>query len=74
MWYLGASAFALSRNATICLPSSLGGVVVRVATGTPTSRKNFSCPAGEQMQFCEMARFRQVIVRSSLQTLNHIST
>jgi hypothetical protein len=33
VWYLGASAFAFSRNAAICLSSSLGGAVVRVATG-----------------------------------------
>src|ERR1700731_1079435 len=29
---------------------SFGGGVVRVATRTPTSTKNFSCPAGEQIQ------------------------
>src|SRR5271170_632490 len=48
--YLGAIAFAFSRNSIICFSSSLGGAVVRVATGTPTSRKNLSLPAGEQMQ------------------------
>jgi hypothetical protein len=43
-------AFAFSRNLAICFSSSSGGGVVRVATGTPTSRKNLSFPAGEQMQ------------------------
>src|ERR1700728_3233657 len=47
--YLGASALAFSTNSIICFSSSLGGAVVRVATGTPTSRKNLSLPAGEQM-------------------------
>src|SRR5947207_14453745 len=39
VWYFGAMAFALSRNSAICYPSRAGGGVVRVATGTPTSRK-----------------------------------
>jgi hypothetical protein len=43
-------ALALSRNSAICFSSSVGDGVVRVATGTPTSRKNLSFPAGEQMQ------------------------
>ena len=34
---------------------SFGGGVVRVATFTPTSLKNFSCPAGEQMQSSRVA-------------------
>jgi hypothetical protein len=48
--YLGASAFTFSMNAASSFSESLGGGVIRVATGTPTSKKNFSCPAGEQMQ------------------------
>src|ERR1019366_6405039 len=48
--YLGVSALAFSRNSANCFSSSFGGGVVRVATGTPTSRKNLSFPAGEQMQ------------------------
>ena len=40
--YFGASAFAFSMNAAIPCASSCGGAVVRVATGTPTSIKNFS--------------------------------
>ena len=48
--YLGATAFAFSTNSIICFSSSLGGAVVRVATGTPTSRKNLSLPAGELMR------------------------
>lgn len=48
--YLGASALTFSINAPWSFSSSFGGGVVRVATGTPTSRKNFSCPAGEQIQ------------------------
>ena len=37
-------------NSACCFSSSLGGGVVRVATGVPISRKKFSCPAGEQIQ------------------------
>ncbi len=39
---------------------------MRVATGTPTSMKNFSCPAGEQMQSRRAAAVRRVmkLVRS----------
>lgn len=48
--YLGASALAFSMNAISSFSSSLGGGVVRVATGTPTSTKNLSCPAGQQIQ------------------------
>ncbi len=48
--YLGATAFTLSMNAACYFSESLGGGVVRVETGTPTSKKNFSCPAGEQIQ------------------------
>jgi hypothetical protein len=48
--YLGVRAAAFCRNSIICFSSSLGGAVVRVATGTPTSWKNLSLPAGEQMQ------------------------
>ena len=48
--YFGAMAFAFTKNSAICFSSSSGGGVVRVATGTPTSRKNLSLPAGEQMQ------------------------
>ena len=48
--YLGASAFTFSMNAAWSFSPSFGGGVVRVATGTPTSVKNFSCPAGEQIQ------------------------
>src|ERR1700722_7497114 len=46
--YLGASCFILVTSFSCASFSSFGGGVVRVATGTPTSRKNFSCPAGEQ--------------------------
>jgi hypothetical protein len=48
--YLGAIAFTFSMNAACSFSPSFGGGVVRVATGTPTSMKNFSCPAGEQTQ------------------------
>src|ERR1700693_2548966 len=48
--YLGASAFTFSMNAASSFSPSFGGGVVRVTTGTPTSMKNLSCPAGEQMQ------------------------
>ena len=48
--YLGAIAFTLSMNAARSFSLSFGGGVVRVATRTPTSTKNFSCPAGEQIQ------------------------
>jgi hypothetical protein len=37
-------------NAAWSFSESLGGGVIRVATGTPTSKKNFSCPAGAQIQ------------------------
>ena len=37
-------------NAACSFSPNFGGGVMRVATGTPTSMKNFSCPAGEQMQ------------------------
>ena len=50
MRYLGASAFTFSMNAAFSFSLGFGGGVVRVATGTPTSMKNFSCPAGEQIQ------------------------
>ena len=46
--YLGANASALAFNAACAMGSSFGGAVVRVATGTPTSIKNSSCPAGQQ--------------------------
>jgi type IV secretory pathway TrbL component len=48
--YLGASALSFSMNAACSFSLSFGGGVVRVATGTPTSMKNSSCPAGEQIQ------------------------
>ena len=48
--YLGAIAFTFSMKAACSLSLSFIGGVVRVATGTPTSMKNLSCPAGEQMQ------------------------
>jgi hypothetical protein len=44
--YLGASSWAFFMNAACASLSSLGGGVVRVATGTPTCAKNSSCPAG----------------------------
>ncbi len=40
----------LNMNSACCSGLSFGGGVVRVATGIPTSMKNFSCPAGEQTQ------------------------
>src|SRR6516164_4431639 len=46
--YFGASAIAFAMNAPVAASSSGGGVSVRCATGTPTSLKNSSCPAGEQ--------------------------
>jgi len=48
--YFAAIAFALFANSAICILSSLGGAVVRVATGTPSSTKNLSLPAGAQIQ------------------------
>ena len=45
--YFGARALAFSMNRCCCSLSSLGGAVVRVATGTPTSLKKCSCPEGE---------------------------
>ena len=48
--YLGASAFTFSMYTACSYSESFGGGVVRVATRTPTSKKNFSCPAGEQIQ------------------------
>ena len=50
VWYLGASAFTFSMNAAFSFSLGFGGGVVRVATGTPISMKNFSWPAGEQIQ------------------------
>ena len=46
--YFGASAIALAMNAAVAASSSAGGASVRCATGTPTSLKNSSWPAGEQ--------------------------
>src|SRR5205807_1487295 len=46
VWYFGAMAFAFSRNSASCSLLRAGGGVVRVATGTPTSRKKLSLPAG----------------------------
>ena len=48
--YFPASARAFALNSVCATSSSLGGGVARVATATPTSLKNSSCPAGEQMQ------------------------
>jgi len=48
--YFGRSAMAFAIIAAAAALSSLGGGIVRVATGTPTARNNSSCPAGEQMQ------------------------
>jgi hypothetical protein len=48
--YFGANSIAFLMNAASCAASTLGGGVVRVATGIPTSLKNSSWPAGEQMQ------------------------
>src|SRR5580692_7625684 len=48
--YFEAIAPTLALNAACAASSSLGGGIVRVATGVPTSRKNSSWPAGEQMQ------------------------
>jgi hypothetical protein len=45
--YFGAIAFTFFRNSTIFSSSSLGGGVLRVGTGTPSSKKNSSFPAGE---------------------------
>src|SRR5258705_6635359 len=59
--YLGAIAFTFSMNAACSLSLSFGGGVVRVATGTPTSTKNFSCPAGEQIQ--SMVRLTGSVVK-----------
>jgi hypothetical protein len=44
--YLGASAFTFSMNAACSLSFNFGGGVVRVATGTPTSRQEFILPCG----------------------------
>ena len=48
--YFGASSITFLKNAGSCAASSLGGGVVRAATGVPISLKNSSWPAGEQMQ------------------------
>src|SRR5208282_920403 len=48
--YIGASAAAFALNAACAAASISGGGVVRVETGTPSSMKNSSWPAGEQMQ------------------------
>jgi len=48
--YFGASAITFRMNSDCLRSLSFGGGVVRVATGMPTSIKNLSCPAGEQMQ------------------------
>ena len=48
--YFGASSITFLKNAASCAASTLGGGVVRVATAVPTSLKNSSWPAGEQMQ------------------------
>jgi hypothetical protein len=48
--YFGRSAIIFAFISASAALSGLGGGVVRVATGTPTARKNSSCPAGEQMQ------------------------
>ena len=48
--YFGASSTTFLMNAACCAASTLGGGVVRVATGVPISLKNSSWPAGEQMQ------------------------
>jgi hypothetical protein len=48
--YFGANATTFLINSACCSSSSFGGGVVRVATGTPTSMKNLSFPAGEQIQ------------------------
>jgi single-stranded-DNA-specific exonuclease len=46
------AAYSVQENFPVALKERVsgGGGVVRVATGTPTSGKNFSCPEGEQMQ------------------------
>jgi hypothetical protein len=48
--YLGAASITFLMKAASCAASTLGGGVVRVATGIPISLKNCSWPAGEQMQ------------------------
>src|SRR5580704_11489805 len=48
--YRGASATALLMEAFSSSLVSLGAGAVRLATGTPTSIKNSSCPAGEHRQ------------------------
>src|SRR5471030_2743871 len=54
--YFGASAIALAMNAPVAASSSAGGASVRCATGTPTSLKNSSWPAGEQRQSSRAGR------------------
>ena len=48
--YFGASSITFLKNAGSCAASTLGGGVIRVATGVPNYLKNSSWPAGEQMQ------------------------
>src|ERR1700730_545385 len=48
--YFGASATTFAINAASATLSSLGAGDVRAATGSPTSMKNSSCPAGVHMQ------------------------
>ena len=46
----GAMALTFFTDAAWSTWSSFGGVVVRVATGTPTCAKNSSCPAGTDLK------------------------
>jgi len=46
---VGERLHSLDEGGLVFL-SNFGGGVVGVATGTPTSMKNFSCPKGEQIQ------------------------
>ena len=48
--YFGRSAVVFALISASAASSSLGGGVVRVATGTPTARKSSSRPAGVHMQ------------------------
>jgi len=53
--YFGVTVITFFMNAACSAPSSFGGSVVRVATGVPTSVKNSSRPAGEEMQRTRVA-------------------
>ena len=63
MRYCAASAWDLVMKSAWADSSSLGGGPVRVVTGSPTARKKFSCPGGEQMH-SSRAGWPEVLVKA----------